>query len=405
MELANDKDKAMKIAQKQPSPANIKLAKSLRNEAKLAFKSIREEYIKAKLEEFKDDPKKFWNKLNNVIPGNKSRTNEVFNIIDENSEALSNDVASTYVNNYFATIGGTLAGDIGPITHTVQQFLNDQQPPNFLELNQLKLEVFTLDEVLLEITNINIYKSSGISNISSRIFKDVWQIYPELLSNILNKAMHSGTFPDAWKHGTVVPIPKIPNPQQMGDLRAITLLPLPGKIMERLIHNKLYPYLEENNILTTKQNGFRKQHGTPDTIFKLITQIIDNLNRKKVTIAIFIHFKKAFYTLDHEFLLQKLSQLNLSANLLKWFENYLTGRSQMTYMDSQTSPVANLTLGVPHGSILGPLLFNLYINGLPNIVQPDMILYADDSVIPKQHSIWAPVGPRLGQVGLSTGSK
>ena len=113
--------------------------------------------------------------------------------------------------------------------------------------------------------------------------------------------------------------------------------------MERLIHNKLYPYLEFNDILTSKQNGFRKKHGTPDTIFKLITHIINNLNKKKTTIAVFIYidFKKAFDTLDHMI----------------------------------------LTHGVPQGSLLGPLLFNLYIYGLPNIVQSDMILYADDSVV------------------------
>ena len=103
--------------------------------------------------------------------------------------------------------------------------------------------------------------------------------------------MSQGIFPKDWKHGTVIPIPKVPNPQQVGDLRPVTLLPLPGKIMGRLIHNKLYPYLEENDILTPKQNGFRKQHGTPDTSFKLIASIIDNLNKKRVTIAVFIDFK------------------------------------------------------------------------------------------------------------------
>ena len=379
MELANDRD--MKLAKREPTPDNLTRAKSLRNEAKIAFKSIREEYIKAKLDEFKDDPKTFWNELGNVIPGNKSKHNEILNIMDSNSQALSNDVASSYVNNYFSTIGSILAVDIRTIDQREQTFLDERQPRDFLELNQLNIELFTLEEVILEINNINIYKSSGINNISSWILKDIWQIYPELLLNILNKAIRDGTFPMAWKHGTVIPIPKVPNPQQVGDLRPITLLPLPGKIMERLIHNKLYPYLEENGILTPKQNGFRKQHGTPDTIFKLITHITDNLNKKKAIIAVFIDFKKAFDTLDRLILVQKLSKLNLSPNLLKWFECYLSGRTQVTYMNSCTSPVANLTYGVPQGSILGPLLFNLYINGLPSIVQSNMILYADDSVV------------------------
>ena len=292
MELANDRDRAMKLAKREPTPENITQAKALRNEAKIAFKSIREEYIKAKLDEFKDDPKKLWSEFNNVIPGNKCKSNEVFNLLDTNSKALSNDVASSYVNHYFSTIGSTLAAGIGTINQTEQLFLDRSQTGNFLGLNKLNIELFTLNEVLLEINKINIYKSSGIHNISSRVLKEIWQISPELLLDNLNKAMRQGIFPKAWKHGTVIPIPKVPNPQQVGDLRPITLLPLPGKIMERLIHNKLYPYLEENDILTSKQNGFRKQHGTPDTIFKLISNVIDNLNKKKITIAVFIDLKK-----------------------------------------------------------------------------------------------------------------
>ena len=253
---------AMKLAKQEPIPANITSAKALRNEAKIAFKSIQEEYIKAKLDEFKDDPKKFWSELNNVIPENKCKSNEVFNLLDKNSKALSNDVASTYVNDYFSTIGSTLAAGIGTINQHEQAILDRNQEEHFLDINQLKIELFTLNEIVLEINNINIYKSSGINNISSRILKDIWQLFPELLLSIVNKAILNGTFHKAWKHGTVIPIPKIPNPRQVGDLRPITLLPLPVKIMERLIHNKLYPYLEENDILTPKQNGFRKQHGT-----------------------------------------------------------------------------------------------------------------------------------------------
>ena len=146
----------------------------------------------------------------------------------------------------------------------------------------------------------------------------------------------------------------------VGDLRPITLLPLPGKIMERLVHNQLYPYLEHHDILVKNQNGFRKQHGTADTIFKLLSHIIDNFNKNNVTIAIFIDFKKAFDTLNHKILLQKLAKFNTSQNLTNWFKSYLTNRSQVTFANGVTSPFASLSHGVPQGSILGPMLFNLY---------------------------------------------
>ena len=102
-------------------------------------KSIREEFIKSKMDEFKDDPNKFWNELSNKIPGNKCKNNQVFNLMDSNSEALSNDVASTYVNNYFATIGGTLAADIDAINQNEQTFPIEGEPNDNLELNQLNM--------------------------------------------------------------------------------------------------------------------------------------------------------------------------------------------------------------------------------------------------------------------------
>ena len=237
-----------------------------------------------------------------------------------------------------------------------------------------------MEELKKEIDNIEIYKSSGLHNISSRILKDIWSISPLILLDIINKSLKTGIFPEDWKHGTVIPIPKVANPQSVNELRPITLLPLPGKIMERLIHNKLYPYLEEHNILVSNQNGFRKQHGTTDTIFKFINHIIDNMNDKK-TIAVFIDFKKAFDTLNHQILIQKLGKLNLSVNVQNWFKAYLTNRSQVTFMNGITSPTVMLTHGVPQGSILGPMLFNLYINDLSKVVKSNMILYADDSVI------------------------
>ena len=213
------------------------------------------------------------------------------------------------------------------------------------------------------------------------IFKDIWSIIPETLLDIFNKSISQGISPDCWKIGTIIPIPKVSNPQQVSDLRPIALLPLPGKILERLTHNKLYPYLEDHHVLSNCQNGFRKQHGTMDTIFKFISHITDSYNRKENTLAIFIDFKKAFDTLNFDILLGKLSKLNLLNNLDIWFKNYLTNRKQLTHMNNVTSNVSAITHGVPQGSILGPLLFNLYINDLHTVVLNKLLLYANDSVI------------------------
>ena len=145
-------------------------------------------------------------------------------------------------------------------------------------------------ELVKEIKSIEIYKSSGIHNISSRILRDVWSTCPVLLLDIINTSIKTGIFPDNWKHSTVILIPKVGNPQPVNYLRPITSPPIPGKIMERLIHNKLYPYLEGNKILSLNQNGLRKQHSTFDTIFKFSSNVIDNMNEKKLTIPLFFLF-------------------------------------------------------------------------------------------------------------------
>ena len=120
--------------------------------------------------------------------------------------------------------------------------------------------------------------------ISSRIVKHAFSKIPDKIQHLFNCSLRRGIFPKAWKHGTVIPIQKIPNPHSPSDLRPVTLLPIPGKMMERLVHEKLSTYLEENRVISCEQNGFRKNHGTTDTIFKLLNHIFDNPNKRRSTL-------------------------------------------------------------------------------------------------------------------------
>ena len=242
------------------------------------------------------------------------------------------------------------------------------------------------DEVNKLVKEINIYKSSAIKNLSAKLIKPAFLVLIPQLTHLFNLCLQLGIFPESWKTATVIPLKKDGDKSDVGNLRPISLLPLPGKLLERVIHTNLMPFFTENNLICDQQGGFRPGHSTIKKIADLTDDIYNAMNIKEVPVAVFIDFKKAFDTIDHTILLNKLDISGIRNTNLKLITSYLSKRKQQTFANNVMSDTADITFGVPQGSVLGPLLFLIYVNDLPGCIHNSRAqLYADDTVIYQKH--------------------
>ena len=377
--LMKERDRLLKVYQKTKKDNDKIEMRKIRNLVNISIKNARAKFVKDQLETHKDDPKKFWKELNTLIPNNKATSNQCFNNIkDERKKIIPQELLPNCVNTFFANIGVQLDLKIPPLSE-IGNNMNRKYTIEPLD----KFELITEDELLKEIKKISIYKSSGL-NVSTYFLKICFEILTPQLLVIMNKSLFNGYFPMGWRKATVVPIPKVNIPEEIGDLRPIALTPLPGKMLERFVHTQLLRHLNRNNILTDFQNGFRKNHSTIDTIFKYTTDLQLNKNNNLHTIALYIDFKKAFDTVNHKLLTDKLKDMKIEKKVLKWINSYLTNRRQSTRIGSITSSSKEVYTGVPQGSILGPLFFLCYINDITQICSnTNILLYADDTVLYK----------------------
>jgi hypothetical protein len=202
----------------------------------------------------------------------------------------------------------------------------------------------------------------------------------EPLLHIYNLSFLSGAVPNKLKVAKVIPIYKKGDPTHPGNYRPISLLNIFDKILEKLMYSRLYKHLATNNVLYDYQFGFRKGHSTALAILKVVDNIYQNLDKGNVCSGAYLDLQKAFDTVNHEILLGKLYNYGIRGVVQQWFKSYLTNRQQFTCIDDTRSTYSNITCDDPQGSVLGPLLFLIYVNDIGSAVPNETVkLFADDT--------------------------
>ena len=348
---------------------------SFRNKITALIRNYKEQYYNESFRRNFGNMKKTWKIIKELSKGKtKSSIEKIYYngvCINESSEIAA------HFNRFFTTIAHDLAAALPQSSISPYLYVRQNTHPD------IEYSPVSPTEVSDIIKSLNTTET-GVNEISVNFFKKYHNYFLQCLCDIINQCFSNGMFPDFLKNATVIPILKKGSSSDMTNYRPIALLPFISKIFEKCIFNRLSNYASLCNLLVPTQFGFRKNKSTQDAIILITEKIYDafNAGNGSFNINIFIDFQKAFDTIDHSILMNKLSMYGITGIYHEVLKNYLSNRHQSVRIGDQMSPPLPITKGIPQGSILGSLLFLFYINCLPNVSNIfTSVLFADDLVL------------------------
>lgn len=366
-------------------------SKRLKNIISQTQKSQNDYYIKNSV----NKSKAAWNIINN--PKTKHPKESISQIVSDGKLITNPSEIAKEFNNYFIdqiysinnhNISNNFNSDINNTK------LNNPNRKSFLTCNlpnSLFMHPTNSEDIEIIINALKNTSSTGYDGICTKVIKEVSHIIAPLISHIVNLCIEHGSFPDKLKIAVVKPLYKKDDKQNMSNYRPVALISVFSKVIEKVIYNSLYGFFERHDLLVKEQNGFRKNKSINKAIFDLMQVALTQMNKRVPVSALYMDMTKAFDFVDHNILLSKLYAYGVRGNAYNLIKSYLSNRKQMTQISKlciksktekiYSSDFREIRYGVPQGSVLGPLLFLIYINDLPKVIDQPVVLFADDCTV------------------------